>query len=159
MLAKSCPHLIMKIEFGACFLSFRSRMGVKQTSSHSSEAAKGLPCSPLGWLLELWTIWKRLKRGNCTVWDNLRAVKPSWAHEQLQHCLPCVHNPEQDMQRGPCPWQDKTFSTPLPKSSELLWQPDWPAGDQLTMVTTPGAGTTSTRSLHWWHFTSQATSS
>lgn len=53
----------------------------------------------------------------------------------------------------------KTSSTALLKFSELLWQPDWPTGDQLTMATSPGAGTASPRSLHWWHFTSQDTSS
>lgn len=119
---KILPTLDFEDRIWWLLLSLRSRMGVKQaTSSHSSEDAECPPwTSPLAGYWSFWQPGRGWNVGAALVWDNLRAVKPSWAHEQLQHCLPRVRNPE----CGACPGEDKTSSTALLKLSEPLWEPD-----------------------------------
>lgn len=126
ILAKSCPHLIKEIEFGGCVCP--SGAGWESNKHHHHTAVKLLKvfpawatCSPWAGYWSFWQPGRGWNVGTAMVWDNLRAVKPSWTHEQLQHCLPCVHNPEQHVQRWLCPWEDKKDKNLFNGFAEVQW--------------------------------------
>lgn len=115
---KILPTLDYEDRIWWLLLSFRSRMGVKQTSSHSSEVAEGLLC--VGHPAAPWLVAGALDNlDHSEAWElpqcgTISWQKPSQAHEQLQHSLPCEHNPAQDVQCGPC-------QTLFPSFAEIQW--------------------------------------
>lgn len=139
---KILPTLDYEDRIWWLLLSFRSRMWVKQTtSSHNSEVAAGLPCmghlQPLGCLLEHLATWKRLKCGNCNGVGQSQSSEAKLG-SRVAPALPSLYaQPRVGCAVWALSLRRQNPSTVLLEFSELLWQPEWPAGAQLTMATTP----------------------